>query len=244
MGDTYISLTNNLLRRVNEVELDVTSFSSARGMQSLAKDCIQDSIRGINQQRWQWPFHAVQHTQQLVQGQNEYRWPDDFKSVDWESFQIQKDGTYSTSNKHLEPMNRTDWYNYWRDQDDDNAPNGLRTPDMVFRAHGVGFGVTPAPDKPYFIEYRYFKNPPAMVNATDETTIPSEYTNVIIWGGLYHMNLFRENLDGASFAKSQYQEGISNMYNILIENVSEKLTDSRVNLGGSPFFTLTGGYHT
>lgn len=244
MGDTFINLTNRLLRRVNEVEVDETTFLSARGMQALAKDCVLDSIAGINQQRWTWPFHAVQHTQQLAAGQNEYRWPDDFKSVDWESFQIQKDGTYSGENKHLDPMNRADWYSYWRDTDDDNAPTGTRRPAKVFRAHGFGFGVTPSPDQPYFIEYRYFRNPTVLVNAQDTTDIPVEYNNVINWGALYHMNLFRENLDGASMAKAQYEEGINDMYNIMIENLAESLTDGRVNLGGSPFFTLTGGYHT
>lgn len=245
MGSTYISLTNNLIRRVNEVEIDESTFPSVRGIQAVAKDCIVDSIRGINQQRWQWPFHAVQHTQTLVVGQNEYSWPSDFKSVDWESFQIKKDDAVEQgNNKHLEPLNRADWYTYYRDIDNDNDPNGLRTPDFVFRAHGNGFGVTPTPEKAYTIQFRYFKNPATLVNATDTTTIPEEYNNIIIWGGLYHMNLFRENPDGANLAKSAYDSGIGDMYNILIENLAESLVDTRVNLGGSPFFALTGGYHT
>lgn len=244
MGATFLSLTNNLLRRINEVELLEGNFLSARGMQAVAKDSILDSIRGINQQRWQWPFHAVQHVQPLDIGQNEYSWPADFKSVDWESFQIQKDGTYNQNNKHLEPINRADWYTYYRDTDNDANPNGLRVPDFVFRAHGNGFGVSPTPDKNYNIEFRYFKNPPTLSDADDQTTIPDEYTNIIIWGGLYNMNLFRENPEGTAIALKAFQDGIDNMYNILIENLAESLVDTRINFGGSPFFNFTGGYHT
>jgi hypothetical protein len=245
MGATFLELTNNLLRRINEVEIDASSFSTVRGIQSVAKDCILDSIRGINQQRWQWPFHALQYTQTLAIATNEYSWPADFKSVDWESFQIKKDDAIGQgNNKHLEPLNRADWYTYYRDRDNDNNPNGLSIPDFVFRGHGPGFGVTPVPEKAYTLQYRYYYNPAILSAATDATTIPDEYTNVIIWGALYHMNLFRENPEGAGMAKSAYNQGIDDMYNILIENVAETLVDTRVNFGGSPFFNFTGGYHT
>ena len=37
---TYISLTNELLRRMGEVVLDTTEFDGARNIQSLAKNAI------------------------------------------------------------------------------------------------------------------------------------------------------------------------------------------------------------
>ena len=162
MGSSFLKHTNNLLRRINEVELTPANFSSTRGLQSVAKDCVQDSIREICQQRWEWPFHAVQHTQVLQIGENEYAWPVDFSSVDWNSFQIIKDDSLNVANTHLLLVNRDQWYNYQKDTDEDSDPNGLRVPKYVFRAHGNGFGVTPSPDKLYTIEFRYYKNHPGL----------------------------------------------------------------------------------
>ncbi len=243
MGSSYIKLTNDLLRRINEVELTGASFNSARGIQAVAKDCVLDSIREINQQRWQWPFHAVQHTLVLQVGINEYAWPSNFKSVDWNSFQIIKDSVNVTNNQQLKLINREEWYRKLRDTDDDKSPDGISRPAYVFRAHGNGFGVSPAPDKEYTVEFRYFKVPDQMVEFDDVTTIPSEYDNVILWGGLYNMNLFRENEAGTSIAKKNFDDGIEAMYNIFIETVSESLTDRRVNFGGHVGSYSRGGYH-
>lgn len=244
MGSSYLKLTNDLLRRINEVELTETSFISARGLQAVAKDCVLDSIREINQQRWQWPFHAVQHTLELQVGVNEYAWPSDFKSVDWSSFQIKKDEALGTTNQHLSLINREQWYRMFRDSDEDNTPTGSNCPTYVFRAHGNGFGVAPAPNKTYTIEFRYFKTPDQMNIYSDVTTIPTEYDNVILWGGLYHMNLFRENEGGTAIAKKNFDDGIKSMYNIFIETVSESMVDRRVNFGGHPSSYSLGGYHT
>ncbi len=44
---TFISLTNELLRRLNEVEMDSNTFESARNIQALAKDAINASVREL-----------------------------------------------------------------------------------------------------------------------------------------------------------------------------------------------------
>jgi hypothetical protein len=233
MGSTFLKLTNNLLRRINEVELSEGNFSSARGMQAVAKDCVLDSLREIDQQKWLWPFFAVQHSQVLQIAENEYSWPDNFKAVDWDSFQIIKDDALDTTNTHLKPINRSDWYQYLRDIDENFDPDGYQKPRYVFRSHGTGFGVSPAPDKEYTIEFRYYKDDTSLELHDDVTLIPTKFDNVILWGALYHMNLFRENEAGVAIAKQNYDQGIKNMYNLYLGNTSESVTDTRVNFGGN-----------
>jgi hypothetical protein len=214
-------------------------------MQSLAKDLIQDSIREINQQKWEWPYHAIQHTQTLVVGQTEYAWPSDFKSVDWNTFQIQKDPTLNVNNTSLQVIDRVEWYKYQRDLDDDNSISGQRVPMMVFKSHGNGFGISPSPDKTYTIEFRYYRNEGTLVNSTDTTDIPSQFDNVITAGALYHMNLFRENLEGATTAQNSFTAGIKNMYITLVGEVSPYASSTVVNQGGSPFWGYwSENYHT
>jgi len=231
MGSTYLQLTNRLLRRVNEVELTNTNFISTRGIHSVAKDCVKDAVNEINQQKWQWPFLAVQHTQVLQVGEAEYGWPADFQSVDWSSFQIVKNSV-NPSNRHLKVINRVDWYNQIRDTDEDDGASAI--PDYVFRTHGTGFGLSPIPDKEYTLEFRYYKNPVELITHDNECDIPSVYDNVILWGSLYHMNLFRENVEGTQIADAKFKDGIKNMYLALVGSMTEGVTDTRINFGGQP----------
>ena len=52
---TYLDLTNELLRRLNEVQMDSTDFATARNVQALAKDAINASIREILHSAQEWP---------------------------------------------------------------------------------------------------------------------------------------------------------------------------------------------
>ena len=91
MPSTYITLCNQVLRRLNEVEISESDFANVRGIQSVVKDSVKSAIAKINQAEYGWPFNAAEHTQVLTAGQSEYVWPDYYKISDWSSFQIQKD---------------------------------------------------------------------------------------------------------------------------------------------------------
>jgi hypothetical protein len=84
---TYVSLVNELLRRLNEVTLDTegSGFDTARNVQALAKDSINNSIRSILQTGQEWPFLRVTYTQPLTAGVNTYSFPSNYSSADWES---------------------------------------------------------------------------------------------------------------------------------------------------------------
>jgi hypothetical protein len=243
MGSSFLSLTNRVIRRINEVELTETSFASAKGMQAVAKDCVVDAINEINQQKWEWPYHAITGTQLLTIGQNMYTWPANFKSVDWQSFRIDRDDTLGVASETLPEIDVDEFYKYFRDLDEGASPNGRTVPRHVFRNPKGGFGVTPAPEKAYTVSYLYYKNPSDLVLFSDTTDIPNQFDNVITFGALYHLNLFRENPQGEQIAENKFQEGIRSMYEILVKDAPPYVYDGRVNLGGGPFYSQSGAYH-
>jgi hypothetical protein len=240
MGTSFLNLTNRVLRKINEVELTDTNFMSAKGMQALVKDSVLDAVSEINQQKWEWPFYAIENTMSLVVGENEYGWPSDYKMADWDSFQIQKDGTYSTVSSSLTSIDKDRWYKYLKDRDDNSGDLGISVPTYVFNTHGYGFGVSPTPDKPYLISYRYWRNPVLMVNSSDVCDIPSDYDNIIVTGALYHMNIFRENVNGTNIAENKFKEAIKNMYNASAVK-PDRIDDTMVNFSGIPRKTTFGG---
>ena len=44
MATTYLTLTNSVLRELNETELTSSTFSSSRGIQTAIKDFINNNI--------------------------------------------------------------------------------------------------------------------------------------------------------------------------------------------------------
>lgn len=232
MPSTYMELTNRLLRRVNDVEITQSDFASARGIQAAAKDYILDTIREINSTKPNWPFNAVEHSQTLVVGTEEYAWPTNFNTAEWGSFQIQADDTIGNKFTVLKHATRDEWYSYQRDTDYDSTTDGIRMPIYVFPSHGNGFGVTPSPNEAFPIKFRYYKNPTDLSAYDDETTIPSKFDYVIMAGALAHMNLFKENLEGAALQEQKFKNGISDMVNLYLPNDTYAFT-ARFNPGGN-----------
>lgn len=216
MASTYLELTNRLLRRLNEVQIDPSNFDNTRGVQTMAKDAIQASVNEINEVEFEWPFNATTGSATLVIGQSLYNWPADLKTVDWNSFRIAKSSLLGTNTKRLNPITTDQWNQYFRDIDDDNASQGAGLPVYVFRQHSYGFGVSPSPDKAYTVNYDYWKVPVQLVAATDTTSIPTAHEEAIIQGGLYHFYMFRDNTEQSKEAQSKFKAHISRMRTLLV----------------------------
>ena len=90
MATTYITLCNDLLRRLNEVTFDTSGdgFSGAKNIQAIAKDAINNSKREILQDGHQFPFLKTTTTQTMTAGTGTYDFPSDLASVDWDTFYI------------------------------------------------------------------------------------------------------------------------------------------------------------
>ena len=214
----FLDLTNNLLRRLNEVQITQANFPATQGVQKMASDAIDASVQLINQQQWEWPFNAANSTQLLTIGQVEYSFPSDYKTADWNSFYIQYSASLAVNATHLGFIT-TDYYkeNYKTD-DMDRVATGRNLPEAVFKSHTGGFGVTPSPDKAYTVQFDYWKLQPRLVAYGDLTTIPSSFDETIIQNALYHFYMFRDNLDAAKEAEGLGRNMISQMRSLLINS--------------------------
>lgn len=227
----YIDLCNKTLRRLNEVEITPPDFNTVRGIQALVKDAVNESIAQINQTQFEWPFNAAEETSMLTVGQTEYAFSSSFQSIEWGSFQILPSDYTDNRSVRLTYIDRDEWYDKYRDQDDSAGTAGLGTPTFVFRAHGSGFGISPSPDKPYRIQFRYYLNYVPLVSAADATTIPDDFDRVIVDGAVARMCLFKDNTEGAAAAFDSFQQGIKSLRSLYI-NTYDSIRDTRVNFGG------------
>lgn len=226
MPSTYISLCNQVLRRLNEVEISDSDFANVRGIQALVKDSVKAAVAKINQAEFEWPFNAAEHTQTLVAGQSEYTWPDYYKISDWNSFQLQKNDALDVDYTTLTYMDRDEWYSKHRDEDYKSGTAGKAQPTHVFPGHGNGFGVTPSPDKAYSVRFRYYLNYSDITDFDDVTRIPSSFDTVIVDGALYHLYMFKDNLEAAQAAFIAFERGIKDLQTLYINNY-EYIRDTR-----------------
>ena len=86
MATTYLTLTNSVLRELNETELTSSTFSSSRGVQTEIKDFINKGIHDIYNETGEIPLLYARTTQDLIVGDNEYDLPNDLRKVDMDSF--------------------------------------------------------------------------------------------------------------------------------------------------------------
>ncbi len=88
MATTYLTLTNKVLRELNETELTSSTFASSRGIQTAVKDFVNKGINDIYNEAAEIPLLYTRTTQNLTTGDNEYDFPADFRKIDRDSFTI------------------------------------------------------------------------------------------------------------------------------------------------------------
>ena len=86
MATTYLTLTNRVLRELNETELTSSTFASSRGIQTAIKDFVNKSIHDIYNETGEIPLLYSRTSQDLTIGDNEYNFPADFRKADMDSF--------------------------------------------------------------------------------------------------------------------------------------------------------------
>jgi len=86
MATTYLTLTNRVLRELNETELTSSTFASSRGIQTAIKDFVNKSIHDIYNETGEIPLLYSRTSQDLTVGDNEYDFPADFRKADMDSF--------------------------------------------------------------------------------------------------------------------------------------------------------------
>lgn len=236
---SFLELTNRVLRRINEVEMQDTDFPSARGVHALAKDAVNAAIHRINQAEFTWPFNVSSGSQVMTVGTAVYEWPFDYLIADWDSFYIAKDDLIEETGHVLHYINRELWLKRRREMDE----IARERPFYVFPGSGVNFGVSPVPDKEYTITYDYWLLPISLVLHTETPRIPSAFDEVIVQGALYHMYLWRDNVEQTQLADKMFKDNLKNMRTLLINkedrvfggyiNTNRTVGTNSVPIGGS-----------
>jgi hypothetical protein len=215
---TFLSLTNELLRRLNEVEMDSNNFSGARNIQALAKDAINASVREILHVAQEWPFTLATGTTTTVAGTAEYSFPADLSSVDWDSFYVRQHGDQTNIPQKLEPLPYVEFLRHYRSRDETGGTAAREAPRRVYMTQESKFGLTPPPDKDYVIEYKYWTFPTEMSLYSDTCIVPDRFKGVIIDGGMMFLMIFRSNEQSAAIHREKFDNGIRTMRRILIDD--------------------------
>jgi len=125
MAETYLTLTNKVIARLNEVALTSTTFSSARGIQVQCQNAVNESIRFINQREFNYPFNHATASKTLTAGVVRYSLPTSTKTVDYNTFRIVKDSDLGNSGYKLGLLDYNDYINRVIDQEDEITTNNL-----------------------------------------------------------------------------------------------------------------------
>lgn len=119
MALTFLTLTNEVLARMNEPQLTSSTFSSARGIQVQAQNAVNEAIRYINQREFSYPFNHSTKTETLVPGTVRYSIPTDAKHVDYNTVRILKDDALSSAGRKLLSLTYNEYISKYVDQEDD-----------------------------------------------------------------------------------------------------------------------------
>jgi hypothetical protein len=217
---TYITLVNQLLRRLNEVPLDIggDGFDSVRNVQALAKDAINNATNLIYQDGQELPFLKTTYVQSLVAGTNTYDFPADYSNADWESFYLKKTIDINTSPKILPVITYEEYLRVHRPLDDQGSALGRGSPNYIYQTFETKFGVTPLPNDAFEVEYIYWTFPADMSVYTDVCPIPDRFNHVIIDGAMMYIMRFRSNDQSAATHQSNFEKGIKVMRRMLLDD--------------------------
>ena len=123
MALTFLSLTNDVITRMNEVALTSTTFANARGVQVQCQNAVNESIRYINQREFGYSFNHAQNSSTLTPGVARYSLPTSTKSVDYNTARIKKDDDLNSAGNNLVSLN----YNEYIDKDYPNEEDQIKS---------------------------------------------------------------------------------------------------------------------
>ena len=252
MATTYLDLTNEALRELNELPLTSANFTNAIGIQKFVKDSINKSIFDIANEEPQLPFFASNvsgstdpfYGNVTVATTAGTRWytlksgssniTTDYASVDWDDFYlttINVDGeTAPFVSRGLKFLTLADWKRYYRDSEnaDDADSQNYGEPRFVIKSpDNRKLGLSPIPDKVYNIHFYAFVKPTALVDHGDTIVLPEQYSNVITARVRYYIWQFKESPQQAAFALDDYKKGMKHMKSNLMNPAPKYMTDDR-----------------
>jgi len=253
MATTYLTLTNELLRELNEVVLTSSNFGDAVGIQGHAKDCINRAYSDIVMEEPQWAFLATGESGatdpfygnvyvETVAGTRWYELKEssssitaDYGSVDWDNFYLTTIGVSGASapytSQNLKFVTTEEWKDHLREaenEDDANAQN-WGEPKFVIRSPDARkFGISPIPDKVYRVWFYAWDLPTALDAHGDAIVFPDVYSPVLMARARYHFHQFKDAPQQAAFALEDYKKGLKQMRSSLMNPVPKYMSTDHI----------------
>ena len=253
MATTYLTLTNELLRELNEVVLTSSTFGSAIGIQQHAKDLVNRAYLDIVNEEPQWPFLATAESgatdpmygNTYIETVAGTRWYElkpasssittDYGYIDWDNFLLTTVGvsgeTAPYTIRNLRFTSTEEWKDYFRISEnlDDAGDQQYGVPSRVIKsAEGRKFGLSPIPDQVYRIWFFAFNLPTELSAYSDEIVFPDTYKTVLLARARYYMHQFKENAQSAAFALEDYKRSLKLMKLHLMEPTPGYFKDDRI----------------
>ena len=252
MATTYLDLTNEVLRELNEIPLTAANFANATGLQKFVKDTVNKSIFDIANEEPQLPFFSAgvsgstdpfygNVTVATVAGQRWYTLKagsssitTDYASIDWDDFYVTtinvSGETAPYVSKGLRFLTLDDWKRYYRDSENEDDANSQTygEPKFVIKSpDSRKFGLSPIPDKVYNIHFYAFVRPTALSAYDDTMVLPEQYSNIVTARMRYYVWQFKESPQQAAFALDDYKKGMKSMKSNLMNPTPKYMTDDR-----------------
>jgi hypothetical protein len=252
MATTYLDITNEVLRELNEIPLTSANFANAIGLQKFVKDSVNKAIFDIANEEPQLPFFAANVsgstdpfygnvTVETVAGQRWYTLKSgsssittDYASIDWDDFYVTtinvSGETTPYVSKGLRFLTLADWKRYYRDSEnaDDADTQNHGEPQFVIKSpDNRKFGLSPIPDKVYNVHFYAFVRPTALSAYDDTIVLPEQYSNIITARVRYYIWQFKESPQQAAFALDDYKKGMKYMKSNLMNPAPKYMTDDR-----------------
>ncbi len=253
MATTYLELTNEILRELNEVPLTTVDFDTARGIQVHVKNSINRAYMDIINQEPQWPFLSVAASGDVdpmygnvavstTEGQRWYTLKadstsirDDYGSVDWDNFYMTTVGVTGETapyvGNNLRYTTTEEWKDFVRVSEnlDDADTQTYGQPVRVIRSpDSRKFGLSPIPDKEYKVWFFAYNQPTELSSHGDMLVFPDMYASVLSARARYYVWQFKDSAQAAAFALDDYKRGLKSMRSNLIEPAPMYFKDDRV----------------
>jgi hypothetical protein len=221
MAYDYLSLTNEVCRRLNETELTSSNFATATGFYAQVKDAINASIRDINQKHFNWPFNHNTDDITLTAGELRYPLPENAKYTDFDTVRILRNASLDLNEaRRLKQLTYDEYVDRYIDQEGETDTTKGTIPEYIVRSQDGDLIVAPMPDKAYTIEYEFFMIPADLDTYDDVPTIPFRFKHVVVDGAMYHSYMFRDNLESATLSLRKFEDGLKQMRTLLVnENI-------------------------
>ena len=170
MATTYLEITNEVLRELNEVPLTSSNFANAKGLQAFVKDTVNKAIFDIANEEPQLPFFSAGlsgatdpfYGNVTVATTAGTRWyllksgsssiTTDYASIDWEDFYLTTINVSGEAapfvSQGLKFLNLADWKRYYRDSEnsDDASTQAYGEPKYVIKSRdNRKLGLSPIP---------------------------------------------------------------------------------------------------